>query len=299
MMVAYVLWVLALLTLTVGQQAADLHRAVVEERLATRRSELRAAAVSGLAAFRTGLATQANGEYSYLAEPFRRDPSGSVFQMGPEVRTIAYVVQDTLASPEGQLAFGARDEESRLNLLKADPIYVAVLPGVTEAMAQNLATLVARRQAPQSLGSLWEVPGWEGVNLASLGGLVTFWGDGKINVNTAPAEVLRLLGLTDRAVQAMVRFRAGPDRTRGTGDDRFFKGLDEIVPRLLESGVEVDAASEWAALLPKDLLTVRSRYYRVAVRAADGETGEEYEIGAVVRADSLATIMAWREARPQ
>lgn len=61
---------------------------------------------------------------------------------------------------------------------------------------------------------------------------VTIYGEGKININTAPREVLLALGLTPRVVNNIIVFRKGGDMIAGTGDDDIFLQSATIVPRL-------------------------------------------------------------------
>lgn len=58
---------------------------------------------------------------------------------------------------------------------------------------------------------------------------VTAYGGGKVNINTAPRDVLRCLDLTDELVDKIVYYRAGPDGIEGTGDDNTFAAAGSIL----------------------------------------------------------------------
>ncbi|MCL4692974.1 MAG: general secretion pathway protein GspK [Candidatus Hydrogenedentes bacterium] len=59
--------------------------------------------------------------------------------------------------------------------------------------------------------------------------LFTIYGDGRVNVNTAPREVLESLPDLDPAVAAVVlSYRAGADGEMETADDRRFQDVEEI-----------------------------------------------------------------------
>jgi len=72
--------------------------------------------------------------------------------------------------------------------------------------------------------------GWYGSeHRPGLRDLFTIYGDGRINVNTAPREVLEALpGLDPAAAAAIVTYRAGPDGELETPDDRRFRAVEEI-----------------------------------------------------------------------
>src|SRR2546427_10324986 len=51
---------------------------------------------------------------------------------------------------------------------------------------------------------------------------VTVYSDGKVNLNTAPREVMAALGMSEGLVSKVLRFRWGPDGIHGTRDDQSF-----------------------------------------------------------------------------
>lgn len=61
---------------------------------------------------------------------------------------------------------------------------------------------------------------------------VTVYGDGSININTAPKEVLLALGLDDDIVEKILSFRSGEDGIEGTADDNLFEQSSQIAARL-------------------------------------------------------------------
>lgn len=59
--------------------------------------------------------------------------------------------------------------------------------------------------------------------------IMTVYSNGKINVNTAPPEVLAALpGMDDRTALSLVAHRSGRDCVEGTMDDQPFKSVDEL-----------------------------------------------------------------------
>lgn len=54
--------------------------------------------------------------------------------------------------------------------------------------------------------------------------LLTTWGDGKVNINTAPEAVLLCIpDLRKSAIEGILRYRAGPDGEVGTSDDGYLE----------------------------------------------------------------------------
>lgn len=64
---------------------------------------------------------------------------------------------------------------------------------------------------------------------------VTIYGDGKVNINTAPKAVLLALGLRSYVAENILLFRRGGDLIAGTGDDDIFIQPATIVSRLSQS----------------------------------------------------------------
>src|SRR5207247_9433336 len=72
---------------------------------------------------------------------------------------------------------------------------------------------------------LWMVGGRPHGVFHALQPFVTVYSDGKVNLNTAPREVLRALGMSEGLVAKVLRFRWGFDGIRGTRDDQSFATL--------------------------------------------------------------------------
>jgi type II secretory pathway component PulK len=141
----------------------------------------------------------------------------------------------TYQDATGTLRYGLQDEEARVNLNRAPSTLLAALPGLTVDIAAAIVT--HRQQQP------WETPEalvTRGLVTAALlygteaqpglAAYVTVWGSGKININTAPLQVLTTLpGLTPAIATALLHHRQGPDQQPGTGDDRPFRDPAELL----------------------------------------------------------------------
>lgn len=66
-------------------------------------------------------------------------------------------------------------------------------------------------------------------------GMVSPYGANRLNANTAGATTLRAAGsIGDPQLEAIADYLAGADRTRGTGDDRYFATTEELLNVIVE-----------------------------------------------------------------
>jgi type II secretory pathway component PulK len=133
----------------------------------------------------------------------------------------------------GGYTLNIEDESARLDILRASPEMLGVLLGSDN---EALATIVGYR----STKTLFSIEDLEGADIPAyarsrMTTLATTLGDGKININTANADVLAALpGMDSIAAQLVVEFRRGPDGMEGTSDDFVFAVSEDIakVPNL-------------------------------------------------------------------
>lgn len=93
---------------------------------------------------------------------------------------------------------------------------------------------------------------------------LTLYGDGKINLNTAPKPVLLAVGLNSAVVDLILFYRTGPDGKMGTRDDGVFYHPAELTDLAEKAGiVNEDSKSELEDLLSRGVLKVSSDYYEV------------------------------------
>lgn len=64
---------------------------------------------------------------------------------------------------------------------------------------------------------------------------LTIYGEGKININTAPPLVLEALGIRKSLVEKILAYRLGEDGIAGTEDDKIFNTISELINKLSES----------------------------------------------------------------
>jgi type II secretory pathway component PulK len=90
--------------------------------------------------------------------------------------------------------------------------------------------------------------------------LLTVYGSGKININTAPAEVLKTIpGLTEQSLKSILKIRDGDDGVPGTADDHPFKTLPQVRADTGISEFEADVIGQYCL--------VKSEFFRIVSRA--------------------------------
>jgi hypothetical protein len=88
---------------------------------------------------------------------------------------------------------------------------------------------------------------------------ITVYGSGRVNINTAPIEVLICLGLDEELADYIISYRSGLDMEEGTSDDNVFDTTNNIIEGLEERYELSDKQElEMANLLSKGFFDTRS-----------------------------------------
>src|SRR5438094_508213 len=151
------------------------------------------------------------------------------------------------------------------------------------------------------LEELWLVDGMTHEVFQALQPFVTVYSDGKVNLNTAPREVLMALGMSEGLVAKVLRFRWGFDGIRGTRDDQSFATL-------ASAGQDLNAfvpltpleAAQLGNLITQSRLKVASSFFRIHSlgTARDGKISRVVE-GIVRRGAGSArsvALVSWHES---
>jgi hypothetical protein len=93
---------------------------------------------------------------------------------------------------------------------------------------------------------------------------VTIYGDGVVNINTAPKEVLSALGLADSLIDKILNVRRGKDDIDATADDHIFLQTFDIAAEVNSFiPLNLDEARAIDALNRRGVLTTSSFYYTI------------------------------------
>ncbi|MDD5491255.1 MAG: type II secretion system protein GspK [bacterium] len=86
--------------------------------------------------------------------------------------------------------------------------------------------------------------------------------NGKINVNTAPLELLKALpGMTEKQAQSIIEYRLGQDRMYGTSDDQYIN--EQTITQIIDGSVLNQI---------KDLLCYQAENFQAVCTASYGQT---------------------------
>jgi len=139
------------------------------------------------------------------------------------------------------------------------------------------------------------VKGMTGETFGKIRDFITIYGDGTVNVNTAPREVFAALDMNEKLIKKILAFRKGDDLLEGTPDDNIFQNPQSITAHL--SQVERMSASEVAELsnfVSKGVLTTRSSNFSV-MSSAHLTTGSKYGMDAVSVINKDGEVLRWKE----
>ncbi len=209
--------------------------------------------------------------------------------------TISYRLQDETGgakSAEEIVVYGLMDESSRININKvplkilknlientdevedeeADDIANAIVdwrdkdvivsPGGAEnEYYEGLDTpYPCKNNDFQILEELLLVKGITRDIFLKIADIITIYGEGKVNINTANRHTFCALGLSSELADRVVEFRRGADEADGTEDDYVFHTVAEI--RNIGS-LFTEEAAEINSIVALNVLTVKSNVFRI------------------------------------
>lgn len=203
--------------------------------------------------------------------------------------------------------FGIIDEERKININTAPKEILMQLPEVTEEIVDAIIDWRDTNTAPERRGAEKDYyqdldppyPAKDGPfesveelllvrevtpNLLSQWkDLLTIYGNGKVNINTASLEVLHTLGLEDDLIEKIDEFRQGLDQHWGTEDDGVFKEEGSIARTLFEyEPLNAQDVSKLVNLVSKGLLGVQSKFFMIPVSGLPSGTHETFKLEGIV-----------------
>lgn len=152
----------------------------------------------------------------------------------------------------------------------------------------------SKNAAFDSLEELLFVKGMTPAILEKIRPFVTLTGSARVNLNTAPKEVLLALGFSEALVKAIEVFRSGRDQQAGTKDDMAFADLGAAAETLESSGsggvAEKNELQNWAE---SGKLDVRSENFLIESRARLADSAESLTVRCVTKRN--VGITGWSE----
>lgn len=322
----FTLWVLGFLTvLIVGLTAGIRQKIVLLEKLdqRSRISHLLEASVKYSCAYVSNQLNASGQVYNATIKmKLHNNPEAfGQFSLADDTSTISYTL------PNQTEVFGVVDEERKINLNTTNTFTLSRLiervlslkPDTASAMAadildwrqlgesqivgfysqgyyENLEFPYVKKNANyESLDELLLVKGITKDIYDKLINFVTIYGDGKVNINTAPDEVLYALGLDDDLLQTILEAREGKDKIEATGDDHvFLKSFD--VANEINSIIKLNSAQIRTIdiMNQQGLLTTVSYYFSVEAVARLAHNTYSKKVRAVISARENK-IVYWSE----
>lgn len=185
------------------------------------------------------------------------------------------------------------DEGSRINLNTASAAVLGRLPGLNEELADAIV-----KSARRPFKVKQEIILIEGISqdiFEQFGDLITVYGDGKVNINSASEDALSALGLGPNLIAAIVGYRndsPGEDGQMDTDDDGAFITTGSILPELRKTTM-LSLEEEQQLLSAMGSLSVQSGYPTVNISTqVNFKQGNNYS--AVIYLEE-GKILSWQE----
>jgi DNA uptake protein ComE-like DNA-binding protein len=165
---------------------------------------------------------------------------------------------------EGSFNFNIIDEESLINVNAVPQAMLQRLPGLNPDLAKSIFESGLKPFLLKE--ELLLVDGVSNEIFDGLKDLITVYGDGKVNINTASKDVLRVLGLEDALIEIILNYRNGDDQKEQTIDDREFKSSASILNDLREFTILTTAQElQMTELLSRNALCVNARTLKLNI----------------------------------
>lgn len=152
----------------------------------------------------------------------------------------------------------------------------------------------SKNAAFDSLEELLFVKGMTPAILEKIRPFVTLTGSPRVNLNTAPKEVLLALGFSEALVKAIMVFRNGRDQQSSTLDDRAFSDLGTAAETLESNGCggvgEKNELQNWSE---SGKLDVHSESFLIESRARLADSTESLTVRCVTKRN--VGITGWSE----
>ncbi|MCK5215621.1 MAG: general secretion pathway protein GspK [Candidatus Omnitrophica bacterium] len=326
MVLLLVLWAMGLLTVFTVNIGLRVREKVTLVARLERRSKLNALAEGGV---RQALAIFFN-EDKFIEEPsiqrtkafrFNNPALFSDVSIGDGICYFGYKNYDYGLNNATSM-FGYIDEERKLNINKANVemmqrLFEDVL-GYDEGDAEDLAQSIydwreygeseiegfysdayydnlefpykEKKSDFEVLEEILLVKGMDDEIYKQLQDFITIFGNGSVNINTAPKPILMALGISGLGVDQFISIRQGEDGQEATEDDVVFSS-GEALAGMLEFEEDIQKADE---LLKTGILGVKSDFFRIQYLGTIKNSRAKKTIDCVFNGQN-GKIVYWRE----
>jgi len=161
-----------------------------------------------------------------------------------------------------KIVYSLIDEERKININKAGSAVLKDLPSMDMDKA---VAVVNSKLRPFSLKEeIMAVEEIDEKDYDEFKNLITIFGNGTVNVNTAGEEILKLVGMDSGLIEQIIEYRLGEDGELYTEDDGYFESTGVIAENLNEIGsVSLSEEQDLNAAISKNLLGVSASSYEI------------------------------------
>jgi len=154
------------------------------------------------------------------------------------------------------------DEERKININKTGSLILQNLPSMDMDKAVAIVNSEFKPFSPKE--EIMAVEEIEREDYDAIKNVVTIYGTGAVNINTAPVETFDLVGMDSDLSSQILKYRIGEDGELYTEDDGIFESTGEIVDNLKEVGaLTLSEEQDLISLISKKLLDVKSSSYEI------------------------------------
>lgn len=228
-----------------------------------------------------------------------------------------------LSHGEGDIDYHIFDEERKINLNVSSKEVISAIPGIGDDIADavidwrdeddvplpqgaediyymNLTPPYHCKDSPiESMEEMLLIKGITPQVVQAISPLTTIYGHGRLNINTAPEEVLKIFfsaleypaSLADR----IIFYRQGLDGVEGTDDDNIFEEVSTIKDNLLEYGLTPDEEISIEDMTARSIIDVSSSCYRAIINTSY-EGRYLFNAEAILsKEDGKVRVIYWKE----
>jgi DNA uptake protein ComE-like DNA-binding protein len=181
---------------------------------------------------------------------------------------LAYATLSGLGQPrrkvlnDAAFSFVVKDEEAKINVNSASQEIIARLPGLDDVLAQNIT---ASRPYP-AIEALLNLEGMTNLKFNRIKDLITVTSSGKVNINTAPEEVLKALGLREAVRAGILAYRDSQSDQPEVQNNAIFTDTGKILETLgSTASLSLDDQQNLLSAVTGGLLGVSSNYFTLKI----------------------------------
>lgn len=288
---------------------------------------LRNLAEAGMKRAVIALRNDATGEYDALSDDWAVDDEAfkEIFLTDTGYFSVEYSVSGA-EGQESRVRYGLADEERKINVTTApSEVLARVLAAAGDVSDQEAAEIIEavldwqdaddekrdsgaesdyyeglERPYPckngnfEALEELLLVKGMTRDLFDGIKDHLTVYGNGGVNINTADAGTLALLGMDEDLAGRIVRHRNGNDGEAGTDDDNVFESAQSFVADLsARISLSANDVAALTAIVDAGLIGVRSDYFRGRAYGRFADSRQSYEIVFVIGRNEA--VHFWKE----